>query len=146
MRYVRKHNTSGPDGLRLILPNGHSVNFKTVDGGANGYQAFTDQNVINALVSMIEGQSGGLTEVSCEEFQKEFLGKKNRGEVQPLRVYSREELSSQGLLGAMAQAKLGGAVAVANQPITHDAQGPVVIAPLPKASPVAPKIGRRGKT
>lgn len=143
MRYFKKQHGGTPGELSVTLANGHKVEFQSVDGGRTGYRASTDANLDNAFEQMMRENSGGLTEITADEFVNDFVEPKKKGLVQPLSKRSREELSPSGLIGTLAQAKAG--VAVAARLVTTDAQGPVVSAPMAKPTQVVPRIGKRGR-
>ena len=125
-----------------IKATGKVIKWDTIDHTV-GYYATSDAVVITELELCIAGERNGVLAITEEEYNREFLSKKNLSE--PLRPLWREEMSA----GSYTPDTVGGGVTPT--PFTSTPPAPAAPAatsappaPAPAAVAPEPKTARKG--
>lgn len=128
-----------PD-TKPVLSNGSTVTFKSLDLVV-GYFSTDNDYIQSEFARFAVEQKYGITEIPFEEFNNDYLLKKNNPGFQPLKRLSREEMGSgKSALNQISQFKeaQSAAVAVKGTDVPQAKAVPVVAA-TPVASDLPPQ-------
>lgn len=153
IKFYRKQPAPGS----VTLANGQSIPFTTLDH-RTGYFATDSQYVQTEFERLMKENRGGITEVSAEDFTREYIEKKSQSPL--IRSPWREEIGAGAvrgstLIGQLAATAAGNAVVAAanGEPaaVTAPTPAPAETAvnppvPAPKADDFKPTVGKRKRS
>ena len=147
-RFFKKFSPSTP----VVLAGGQRLSFNTLDNVV-GYFSTNDEGVAAQFEGFMRAQRYGLSEITYDEFNTDYLVKKNSGMVRPRQF--REELSQHTFAeaarqGAASSAAAGvavepakpGSAAVVADPVT----APVIAPTNPDFKPPTGQRKRKAQT
>jgi hypothetical protein len=146
---VRYYKKTTPE-TQPTLSNGSKTDFKTLDG-LIGWYAIDSEFVQNELEGHMRAGRYNISEVSAEEFVREYVEKKRAPDYRPLKPQWREEIGAgnkpdnRSLIGQVGSEKVVAAVGLANDkpPADTKMEAPAVVPA--KEVPFKPHVGQKKK-